>query len=195
MNAAGYSPWILIDYTEAWFGVGVYVVLSEDGNLTYTVQYSADFDVIQPGLGGTRKVTISRTGTTATVTDLGPYGLGHGLTTGDSVIIKGSGSSTLDSITQIAGQGGAFNSGDIGLNIASTPSPTTYTYTVANSGPTADNGNAYVSRFRVFPHGTLAALTARGAGTINYPVRAVRLYVSAYTAGYADMTVLQGSTK
>ena len=49
MNAAGFSQWVPIDYTEAWFGVGVAVLLSEDGNLTYTVQHTFDS---MDGIGG-----------------------------------------------------------------------------------------------------------------------------------------------
>ena len=113
-------------------------------------------------------------------------GIGHGLTTGDSVVIKGSGSANLDSPLPLFGQG------DVGLSVASTPSTTTYTYAVANSGATADGGNAKVLRQRVFTHSTLVGQTTRQTGTYNYPVRAIRLYVSAYTAGFADMLVLQG---
>lgn len=183
LNALGYSPWVPIDYLAAWFGIGVAVVLSEDANLTYTVQHTFDFDTLA---ADTQLITISRAGTTATVTDPGPHGVGHGLTTGDSVIIRGSGSAVLDSPPPVFGQG------DVGWNVASTPSPTTYTYTVANSGPTTDSGNAKSLRLRVFPS-SLAAQTARGTATYNYPVRSIRLYVSSYTAGFADMMVLQGS--
>ncbi len=184
LNAAGYSQWVPVDYIEAWFGIGVAVVLSEDGNLTYTVQHTFDYEYIDPA-DNTSLVTIARVGTVATVTDTGPWGIGHGLTTGDNVIIKGSGSPNLDSPASLFGQG------DVGVNIALTPSPTTYTYTVANSGPTTDGGNCHVARRRIFAS-TLAAQTARGTVTYNYPVRAIRLYVSIYTAGFADMTVLQG---
>ncbi len=184
LNAAGYSQWVPIDYIEAWFGIGVAVVLSEDGNLTYTVQHTFDSDLVDPG-DITSLVTISRTTTVATVTDTGPLGIGHGLTTGDSVILRDSGAANLNQPAPL------FGKGDVGVTVASTPSTTTWTYTVANSGPTADAGNCHVARWRVF-NSTLAAQTARGAVTYNYPVRAVRLYVSAYTAGFADMIVLQG---
>lgn len=190
MNAAGYSPWIPIAYNECWFGVGVAVILSEDGNLTYTVQHAFDDPVLQ--LDPTNAVTISRTTTTATVTDNGPLGIGHGLSTGDSVIITGSGSAVLDSPAPALTDGiTGISRGIVGWNVASTPTNKTYTYTVANSGPATDGGNAHVARWRVFAS-TLAAQTARGTVTYNYPVRAIRLYISAYSAGFADMIVLQG---
>lgn len=185
LNVAGYSQWIPIDYIESWFGVGVAVILSEDGNLTYSVQHTFDSETINPQ-NPMDMVTISRTTTVATVTDNGPRGIGHGLTTGDNIIISGSGSSVLDSPKP------AFGQGDVGWNVASTPSPTTYTYTVANSGPAADAGNTFVARRRVFTHSTLNALTVRQSGSYNYPVRAIRLRVSAYSAGFVDMVVLQG---
>lgn len=185
LNAAGYSQWVPIDYIESWFGVGVAVVLSEDGNLTYSVQHTFDSPDVNASASGVNSVKISRTTTTATVTDTGLEGIGHGLSTGDSVIISSSGSKYLDSQVPL------YGNGIVGWNVASTPSTTTYTYTVQNLGPTADAGNARVDRLRVFTS-TLAAQTTKGTVTYNYPVRAIRLYVSAYTAGFADMTVLQG---
>jgi hypothetical protein len=188
LNAVGASAWIPIDYTEAWFGVGVAVVPSEDSNLNYTVQHT--FDSVDPFdyQNTIPLVTIARATTTATVTDLGPYGIGHGLTTGDSVIITSSGSPTvLDSQAPAP----PFPPiGTIGWTVT-VVNTTSYTYTVANSGPTSDNGNAKVARLRVFPS-TLAAQTARGTVTYNYPVRAIRLVINSGTTGYADMLVYQG---
>lgn len=190
VNAAGYSQWVPVDYIESWFGATVAVIPSEDGNLTYTVQFSMDLTTLEaPSTSG--PVSISRTGTVATVTDPGSLGLGHGLATGDSVIIKSSGSSVLDS-PQAGSVAGTYGNGDLGWTVASTPTPTTYTYTVANSGAAADQGITKASRLRVFPHSVLAGLTVRATGVLNYPVRAVRLYISAYAAGFCDMIVLQG---
>ena len=187
LNAAGFSQWIPVDYVEAWFGIGVAVIPSEDANLTYSVQHTFDPTAAIESTYGGQNISISRAGTVATVTDTGTQGFGHGLTTGDNAIIKSSGSSYLDSpLTSIG-------NGELGRQVASTPSPTTYTYTVSNSGPTADGGNAKCSRLRVFPHATLNGQTTRGSGSYNYPVRAVRLYISSYTAGYADFIVVQGN--
>jgi hypothetical protein len=43
-----------------------------------------------------------------------------------------------------------------------------------------------------FPHATVAAETTNQDGNYSYPVRAIRLTVSAYTAGSATLTILQG---
>jgi hypothetical protein len=185
LNAAGYSQWVPVAYNESWFGTTVAVVLSENASLTYSVQYTCDFmQANYTPLYG--PISVARVTTTATVTDVGPYGLGHGLTTGDNVIIKGTNTTNLDSPSP------TYGTGDLGWQIASTPSTTTYTYTVANSGATASVGSPTVARLRVFTHATLAAQTTRQVGSLNYPVRAVRLYISTYSAGYADMTILQG---
>lgn len=42
-----------------------------------------------------------------------------------------------------------------------------------------------------FDHATLTAITASAVGNIAFPVRAVRLNVTAWTAGNVTMTVLQ----
>jgi hypothetical protein len=190
VNSAAVSPWVPVDYISAWFGIGLGVILSEDGALTYSVDFTFDNpQVFSQPIDPFGSVSISRSGTVATVTDTGQNGLGHGLTTGDSVVLKGTGSAVLDS--PVTTQANA--AGDFGWTVASTPSPITWTYTVANSGPTT--AIAQVARMRVFPHATLTALTARANGSLNYPVQAVRLRVSAYTAGFADLTVLQGNAR
>ena len=42
-----------------------------------------------------------------------------------------------------------------------------------------------------FDHATLVNVTANALGNIAFPVRAVRLVMTAYTSGQATMTVLQ----
>jgi hypothetical protein len=184
VGSAVAGPWIPLDYIESWFGVSLFVTLSEDASgITYTVDFTGD----DTGPVGVRPVKISRTTTVATVTDVGPSsgqypydtGAHHGLVTADSVVIQSSGSANLD---------GTFP-------VASAPSPTTYTYTVANSGPAADNGNAKVNALRVFSHTVLTAQTVRNFGTFNYPVRATRLRLSAWTAGQATLCILQGAPR
>ncbi len=187
LNALGHTQWVPIDYIESWFGVSVAVVLSFDGNLGYDVEHT--FDDPRPQTDDPYQictVSISRSGTVATVTDAGPNGIGHGLIPGDSVIVTGSGSTYLDS------QPAAFGTGTVGWTITGTPTTTSYTYTVANSGPTSDNGNAKVSRQRVFNEPNLTNLTARASDYYAYPIKAVRLYIKSYTAGFADLLVLQG---
>jgi hypothetical protein len=43
-----------------------------------------------------------------------------------------------------------------------------------------------------FAHADVAAETTSQSGNIAFPVRAVRLNITAYTAGSATMTILQG---
>jgi hypothetical protein len=105
------------------------------------------------------------------------------LSTGDSVIIKGSGSTNLDS--PLAANG----NGDLGVTVTVT-SATQYTYTVANSGPTAATAKA--TQLRVATVTGFTAVSTRTVGNIGFPVTAVRLAVSALTAGAVDLLVLQG---
>jgi|SRR5208282_4477562 len=188
LNAIGHTQWIPIDYIESWFGVSIAVVLSVDGNLGYDVEHT--FDDPRPQIADPYQVStvsIARSGTTATVTDAGPNGIGHGLIPGDSVIVTGSGSTYLDS------QPATFGTGTVGWTLTGVPTTTSYTYTVANSGPTSDNGNATVSRQRVFTDVNLTNLTARAYDNYPYPIKAVRLYIKSWVAGFADLIVLQGS--
>jgi hypothetical protein len=128
-------------------------------------------------------ISLSRVGTVATVTDTGPYGLGHGLATSDSVIISGAGAPFDTPFTSIG-------NGELGASITVT-SDTQYTYTVANSGPTLSMTGKVIG-LRVFPHASLAAVSTRADGNYFEPVRAIRLNVSALTAGSVDLVVLQG---
>ena len=192
MNATGYSQWVPLDYQESWFGTSLGVTFSEDtSGITAAVQFTLDEPSLKVVQNNPFPVTISRTTTVATVTDSGQYGLGHGLLTNDSVIVKGTGSSNLDS-PYASLTASPYGTGDIGVTVASTPTATSWTYTVANSGATVDQGNVQVARLRVFTHALLTALTSRANGSLNYPVRAVRLYVSAYTAGFVTLRILQG---
>ena len=182
VGSAVAGPWIPLDYIESWFGVSLFVTFSEDASgITYSVDFTGD----DTGPVGVRPIKISRSTTVATITDLGPSAgqypydtvARHGLVTGDSVVIQSS-----------AGFDGTYA-------VASAPTPTTYTVTVPNSGPTADGGNAKVNALRVFTHTVLSAQTVRNFGTFNYPVRATRLRLSAWTAGQATLTILQGAPR
>ena len=176
------GPWIPLDYIESWFGVSLFVTLSEDASgMTYTVDFTGD----DTGPVGVRPIKISRSGTVATVTDLGPVASQykydnvsrHGLVAADSVVIQSS-----------LGFDGTYA-------VVTTPTPTSYTITVPNSGVTVDGGNAKVNALRVFNHTVLTAQTVRNFGTFNYPVRAIRLRLSAWTAGQATLCILQGTPR
>jgi hypothetical protein len=170
ISAVGNTPWIPIDYLDSTFSASAAVSLSSGGALTYNVQITYD----DPGPNARHTVSVSRAATTATVIDTA-----HGLVAGDSVVISSSGSSVLD---------GTFA-------VAAVTDANTYTYTVANSGPTTDQGNTWANNLRVFPTSTanLTGATTRQAAGWTLPFQAIRLNVSLYTSGVATMVYLQAS--
>jgi hypothetical protein len=185
VSAPGVSQWIPINYLEIAFAIGIGVMpWSTATGQAFTVQHTFD-SLESPNNLPNRQISIARAGTTATVTDLGPDNLGHGLATGDSVIIISSGSTQLDSPKVTVGQG------DLGWTITVTGN-TTYTFTCANAGPTTDGGNAKVTRLHVFPHATIAAATTRVDGNYAFPPTAIRLNVATLTGGSIEMDVIQG---
>jgi hypothetical protein len=189
VNAVGNSQWIPLDYLQNAFAVALAIIpwSTVTGTPSYTVQHTFD-DLAPQGLQSNPQISISRSGTTATVTDLGPDGLGHGLSTNDNVIITQTGSTNLDTPkTSVTGE-----NGDLGADITVTGN-TTYTYTVANSGPTTATGR--VVRLRVFNNGDSRLVTAstRVDGNYAFPPRACRLKVTTQAAGAVDFLVLQGA--
>lgn len=167
LGSATSSSWIPVNELANTFQIGLGVAITSGASLTYNVQHTFD----DPGPDNLHPVSISRTTTVATVTDTD-----HGLTAGDNVLIQESGSSNLDGSYVVASVTGA----------------NTYTYTVANSGATADNGNAKAHNFRVYPHAVLTLQTTRLDGNYGYQIQAVRLNVSTWVSGKVDLTVLQG---
>jgi hypothetical protein len=170
--AAGASPWIPLDYLQRPFNVALAVSLSEDASgITYTVEYTPDNP--NPGRKESNPVvSLSRTTTVATLT----LANNHGLVTGDSVTVYGSGDANLD---------GTYA-------VASTPTTKSLTYTVANTGATAGANSTQAVLMKVFPHDFMAALTARADGNLAFPVMAVRLNNTAYTGGSSTLNILQG---
>lgn len=168
LSAQGVSPWIPVNRLQKNFAIGLSIVLSSGAALTAKVQHTFD----QLDSDAKRSISISRTTTTATVTDAN-----HGLSVGDSVVIENTGSSNLNGT----------------ITVASVPTANTYTYTVANTGATADTGFATGKNLRVFDHATLTGLTARADGNYAFPIAACRLNITAYTSGTADLLVEQGA--
>lgn len=72
--------------------------------------------------------------------------------------------------------------------VASVTDQNNFVVTVANSGATAGLGR--VKTARVFSHETLVSQTASADGNYQFPPRACRLIVSAYSAGYVDLNVI-----
>lgn len=187
--AVGNSQWIPLDYMQNAFAVALAIIpwSTVTGTPSYTVQHTFD-DLASQSPQTNPQVSITRSGTTATVTDTGPDGLGHGMSTNDNVIISGTGTSLDTPKTATANE-----NGDLGADITVTGN-TTYTYTTANSGPTAATP-ARVVRLRVFNNGDTRLVTAavRVDGNYAFPPRACRLKVITQATGAVDFLVLQGA--
>ena len=157
LSAVGNSPWLPIDYRGDQFGIAIGVNLSDGATLTYSIQHTFDpaFNAVD--------CTISRTTTVATVT----FTSAHGKVTGDSIIVSGIREPNLS---------GTFA-------IASTPSDTTLTYTVVDTGSTSESAKAVL--YSVFEHDSLTGLSVTADGGYTLPPSAIRLIVSAFTDGNA----------
>jgi hypothetical protein len=188
ITAAGNSQWIPLDYLQNAFAVALGIIPwgTVTGTPSFTAQHTFD-DLAPQGIQSNPQISIARSGTTATVTDLGPDNLGHGLSTGDNVIITGAGAPFDTPKTAVANE-----NGDLGADITYV-SNTTYSYTVANSGATTGNGR--VVRLRVFNNGDTRLVTASGRvdGNYAFPPRACRLKVTTMAAGAVDFLILQGA--
>lgn len=171
MAAQGFSAPIPTDYRSVPFAIGLIGIVSSNATLTWSVQHTID----DPGPDGALNVTYSQTTTTITVTDNNLFNgvAGHGLSVADSVFLNG-----------IAG------TPDGNYQVASVISQTQYTVTSAVSQSAA--GPAVVHPFRWVNHVSLVNQTGRLDGNYAFPVRAIRLVVNAYTAGYVDLLILQG---
>lgn len=164
-SAAGFTPWIPLNRLAPDFRVGLAVKLSSGANLTYSVQHTLD-DLHE----SSNSFSLSRVGTAATVTKVN-----HGLSVGDWI--------------QVINAGVPF---DGEFSVATVPTADTFTYTVANTGATSvAHGVATIHTGRVFAHSVLAAKTASQDGNYEFPPWACRLNISAFTGGFADLTVLQ----
>lgn len=171
-SALGPTPWAPVNSFQKNFKVGLAVTLWDSASLTYTVQHTMSnlqFEQLHP-------VSISQTLLVITVTDAGVDGLGHGLVAGDYVRLQSTGNTTLD--------------GD--WTVAAVTNATTYTITSGVSQSATGGPFSLALGARVFPHASLVAQTARGNGSYDYPVRAVRLNITVYGSGRAQLEILQG---
>ena len=160
LSAAGVGPWLPLSDHQTPFNVAIGCVCSSNINATYSVEYAHDSVIVS------QACSISRSGTVATLTLTN-----HGLTTNDSVIVRGSGDANLD---------GTFA-------IASVVDQNNITYAVSNTG--ALSALAKAVPMRVFTHSTLNGKTANADGNIAFPVQAIRLHITAWVAGYVTMIV------
>lgn len=165
LSAAGKTSWIPVNWKSQSFGIAVAVDLDSAGSLTYSVEHTLDnlYEKIYPASG-------THSGTTATINTVAA----HDLNVGDWIQVVG---------------GGTLYDGE--YSIASVPSTTSFTYTTAGSGATNMTDGAWFNRARVFTHEFLAAATTSDDGNYAFPISAVRLNVTAYTAGKATLIVRQ----
>lgn len=170
LNSLTFSKWLPVSNLQQSFAVSVSVVVSSGANLTYSVQHSFD----DPSLA--RLVMITQVAsTTATITDLGVDGLGHGLSVADDVIVQGSG----------IGIDGEYA-------VASIVSATQYTITTTVNQTATSLPGARVTTFTVFNNASLVGQTTRGSTNYAFPITVTRLILTAYVSGVATMTTIQG---
>lgn len=173
-GAPGISPWIPLDYLARTFNVGLFASLSEDASAAAT--YSVEMTPDNPNAGKSVRnpvVSLTRTTTTATLS----FANAHDLVANDALKVYNSGDPNLD--------------GD--QTVVSAPSPTSITYTVANTGATAGSPYTEAIGLRVFGVATaMTAATTRQSASLQTPVWAVRLHVTALTAGDIILEIVQG---
>ena len=185
--AAGFGPWIPLNYMQATFNVALAVLPSSLATgASFSVQYTMD----DQSVGGAhqRPVTYTQAAQTVTITDglfqpnPGFPQTANGFSVGDSVTLTETGTSVA----------GGFTNFDGSYQIASIISANQYTVTVTPS-QTVANGVAKAIQARVFTStGIPAASAARIQTNLTNPCTAVRLAVAALTAGTLDFIVIQG---
>lgn len=187
LTAAGSTNWVPVDQVNAPFSLSLQVIPSSNFSGTaITVQHTYD----SLGLDGQRGVTFSQTATTVTITDTGvatgqtgPGGTtGHGMASGDSVIL-------LNTAQQALAAGKVSIDGQYTVTVTSA---TQYTITVTPSQTFV--GSALANNLRVQQNPTITGtgVTVRTDAQYQYPVRAIRLSAATLTAGSVDMVAVQG---
>lgn len=162
-SATAFTPWVPVSDYQNPLNVGLFGIPSSDFAATsYTIEITPD----DPQ--GQRQVTLTTSGTTATVTDTA-----HGAVTGDCVVVTGT-NSTADTA---------------GADITVTD-VNTYTY-VTGAAPPA-KAIAKVALLRKFPNGS-AVTTGRGFSLLQQPCRAVRARLAGWTVGILNLLVIQGT--
>ena len=169
-SAVGATAWVPVDPSQNAFGVGFNIDLdSAASGITYTIQHTFD------DVGHKVNATISRSGTTVTVT----VPEGHGLNTGDSAVIL-----NANQVTGASGLDGTYD-----VTVSST---TVFTYTSGTSGTVGTFTGIEIVPLRVQPHSSIVGAATSTDGNYAFPIRAMRLNMTARTAGSATLTVWQG---
>jgi len=117
----------------------------------------------------TRQVTFTTSGTTATVTDTA-----HGLKSGDSIVMTGTGSSA-----------------DVSADIT-VVDVNTYTYTTGASPPAKGIGK--VASVRWVSLGS-AITTGRSKTLLQEPCRVIRAVLSGWSVGILNLLVIQAASR
>ena len=171
VSSATTSAWVPIDRAQAAFGVGFNVDLdSTSSGVTFKIAHTFD-DLSKIQIG-----TIARSTTTVTVTT----GAVHNLNTGDSVVVL-----NANQLTGASGLDGQYT--------VTVTSSTAFTYTSATSGTVNTSPMAVqLILLRVQPHATITGNTASVDGNYAFPITAMRLNVTAWSAGVTTLTVNQG---
>ncbi len=185
LSAVAFSNWIPVDYRQYPPNVGVNVEVPSTVTGTYNVEFTTD-----PLLGvGNRfmlfdaqiPTSITRAATVATV--VLPN---HGLDTDDAIIVRSS---------NFPPGNGQTTALDGYFAVASVVDLNTFTYTVANSGITTASQFVEIIPTRVVIGSSMSALTTSFSGNFGFPIRAVRLNVTAYAGtGAITLQVTQGVT-
>jgi hypothetical protein len=180
-HTAGYTPWVPVAYDAKTFNVALAVLPSTTASGTLvSAQYTLD-DQSYAGVGD-HQVLWSQSTTTVTITDSGwtsggNTSVGHGLVTGDSINIRGTGGVSATSFD--------------GQYQVTVTNETVYTITVTPSQTAS--GYANVIGARIFTTTGIPASTAvRTATNLTVPCAAVRMAVAALTTGEVDFIVIQG---
>src|SRR3954467_13834185 len=146
VGATGPSGWVPLDYLEAGFGVGYLCTVQQGASLTYKVQHG--FLLGEPiSLANLTRSTVTATATwrVGANTNASDYSASNGLASGDCVLMSG--------------YGAPFD----GVYTVTVSSGTVFTYTVANSGPTASTVGM-CQRITVVDDATVTGATATAEG-------------------------------
>lgn len=170
VSSATTSAWVPLDRAQAAFGVGFNVDLdSVASGITFRVEHT--FDDTERTVQG----SLSRTLFAVTAVFQN-----HNLNVGDSVTILNG-----DSLANATGLSGTFN-------VATVVDANTFTYTSPVTGTVGITTGIMARLLRVQPHSSITSNSTSVDGNYAFPITAMRLNVTAWIAGKATLTVVQG---
>ncbi len=180
-GATGPSVWVPVDYLQKAFAIGFQCTVggATAPSMTYKVQHA--FHCFVPDT----EILITRSTTTATLVfkaingpDDQPW-VNHGLSTSDNLFVRGAGA-PFDSTSAV------------GIPVASVVDSRTVTFTVANSGNSANTPGASVQRLFVGDHPVVNGATGSTAGNYAYPPNYVRTNITTFGSGSLTLSLNQG---